>query len=418
MKAKEFQEKANTLKTPNQPTTHTVNSAIFLKALKETLIAYSFDFGGLLAGFVLAAQLNVFQLSQWAIAVYPAIVSAKGVIGGLLSGRLSTALHIGTVYPRFFGNTRSFYTLCAALTVITLATSIAMSLVSLVFGLLFWGITIADFLTILRVVVATMALGLLLTLVTVKVAFITFERGLDPDVIVYPIMSTAADVFITICYVLVLSLTYLSDFGQHMVSLVVLLQVALILYILPRNIHDKEFLKTIRESLLTMTLVAFIVNVTGTVLKRISIVVEERKEIYTVYPALIDMVGDVGSVVGSTATTKLALGLLRPYLSAMKNHAMQILSAWTASVMMFVLLAVSSLLINNIFTPYRLIGLASVLLVTNLIAVAAIVLVSFLVSIITFQRGLDPDNFVIPIESSLADSMTSIALLVGLILVE
>ena len=96
----------------------------------------------------------------------------------------------------------------------------------------------------------------------------------------------------------------------------------------------------------------------------------------------------------------------------------QILSAWTASVIMFVLLAVSSLLMNNTLTPFRLIGLASVLLVTNLIAVAVIVLVSFIVAIITFQRGLDPDNFVIPIESSLADSMTSIALLVGLILVE
>ncbi len=415
MKAKEFQEKADTLKTPNQRTTHTMNSATFLRTLKDTLIAYSFDFGGLLAGFVLATQLNVFQLSQWAIAIYPAIVSAKGVIGGLLSGRLSTALHIGTVYPRFFGNTRSFYALYAALTVITLATSVAMSLVSLVFGLLFWGITITDFLAILRVVVATMALGLFLTVVTVKVAFVTFLRGLDPDVVVYPIMSTTADIFITLCYVLVLNLTYLFDFGQHVISLIVLLHGVIILYILPRNIRDKEFLKTIRESLFTIILVAFIVNVTGTVLKRISILAEERKEIYTVYPALIDMVGDVGSVVGSTATTRLALGLLRPSLSAMRNHAMRILSAWTASVIMFVLLAVSSLLINNIFTPYGLVGLASVLLVTNLIAVAAIVLVSFIVAIITFQRGLDPDNFVIPIESSLADGMTSIALLVGLI---
>jgi len=54
--------------------------------------------------------------------------------------------------------------------------------------------------------------------------------------------------------------------------------------------------------------------------------------------------------------------------------------------------------------------------ITNIIAVAAIVLLSYGVAILTFQRGLDPDNFVIPLESSLADSMTSIALLVALIL--
>jgi len=50
-------------------------------------------------------------------------------------------------------------------------------------------------------------------------------------------------------------------------------------------------------------------------------------------------------------------------------------------------------------------------------AVTAIVLISYAVSILTFKKGLDPDNFVIPIESSLADSITSIALLVALFLV-
>lgn len=392
-----------------------MNSAFFLRATRDTLFAYSFDLGGLIAGFVVAAQLNVLQLSQWAIAVYPAIVSAKGVIGGLLSGRLSTALHVGTIYPRFLGNTRSFYVLCAAVAVMTLVTSVVMSLASLAFGLLFWRIVVADFLQVLRVVIATMALGLLLTPVTAKVAFISFEKGLDPDVVVYPIMSIVADVFVTLCYLIVLNLNYLTELGQHVVSLIAFLYGVIVLCILPWTIRHREFLKTLRESLLTVILVAFIVNVTGTVLKRISLVVEDRKEIYTAYPALIDMVGDVGSVVGSTATTKLALGLIRPSLAAMKNHSMQVLSAWVASVIMFIVIAASSLAMNGIFTFSGFMGLTSVLLMTNLIAVAAIILVSFVIAIAAYRRGLDPDNFVIPIESSLADSVTSVALLVGLI---
>lgn len=396
--------------------THAVNIRAFFKTLRETLVAYSFDIGGLLAGFIVASQLNVFQLSQWAIAVYPAIVSAKGVIGGLLSGRLSTALHVGTVYPRFLNNTKSFYNLCAAIVVMTLATSVVMSLVSLVFGILLWGATLTDFPAILRVVVATMALGLFLTLITIKVAFVTFERGLDPDVIVYPVMSTVADIFISSCYVLILNLDFLFDWGKYAVSLIGAAHVVILLSILPRKVKEREFAKTIKESLLTMMLVALIVNVTGTVLKSISAVVEDRREVYTVYPALIDMVGDVGSVVGSTATTKLALGLLRPTLSAMRSHAVRILSAWTASVIMFVLLATLSLFMNGIFASGVFLALTSTLLVANVIAVGAIVLVSFAISILTFKRGLDPDNFVIPIESSFADSMTSIALLVGLVL--
>ncbi len=397
--------------------TTTVNSNAFLKTFKETLIGYSFDLGGLFAGFMVASQLGIFQLLPWTIAVYPAIVSAKGVIGGLLSGRLSTALHLGTVYPRFLMNTKSFYKLIEALIVITMATSVGMSLFSLVFGSLFWGITFADFLAILSVVVATMALGLILSFITMKVAFVSFTKGLDPDIVVYPIMSTVADIFITICYIITLNLFFVFGYlGKWVIILIALAHLVLILYLIPRNIHDEGFVKTMRESLVTIIFVSFIVNITGTVLKRISVIVEGRKEIYTVYPALIDTVGDVGSVVGSTATTKLALGLLAPSFSSIRNHATNVLSAWAASIVIFVTLAVLSLTVNGIFTLYAFLGLVSVLLTANAIAVAAIVTVSYAISILAFQRGLDPDNFVIPIESSFADSMTSIALLVALVL--
>jgi len=397
--------------------TPTVNSRAFFRTLKEALIAYSFDVGGILAGFIVASQLSVFQRSPWAIAVYPAILSARGVISGLFSGRLSTALHIGTIYPRLFGNTKSFYKLFESVIVITLETSVAMSLVSVVFGSAFWGITFAYFSDILIIVMATMTLGLTLSLVTIAVAFVTFEKGLDPDVIVYPIMSTVADIFITICYVLTLNMFFHpSSIGKYAVVFLGILPVILTLYIFPRNIHEEEFVKTIKESFLTLILVAFIVNVTGTVLNRINAVAEGRREIYTVYPALIDTVGDVGSVVGSTATTKLALGLLKPSFSDMRSHATQIFGAWIASITMFVLFSALSLLMNSMLMFYTFLGFTSLLLTTNVIAVAVMVLISYAVSILTFQKGLDPDNFVIPIESSLADSITSIALLVALFL--
>jgi mgtE-like transporter len=384
--------------------------------LKETSLAYFFDIGGLFAGFMVASQLGVFRLSPWAIALYPAVVSAKGVIGGLLSGRLGTALHLGTVYPRFFKNTKSFYELVQALSVITLATSIAMSSISLVFGHLFWGITFADFPAILSVVVATMALGLVITLLTIKVAFISFKRGLDPDIVVYPIMSTTADITITLFYIAVLNLFFFGYLGQWVIVAIALVHVFLAFYILSKNLREIEFVKTVKESMMTLLFVAFVVNITGTVLKGIDRFVEGRKEIYTVYPALIDMIGDVGSVVGSTATTKLALGLLTPSFSSMRNHAKNIFSAWTASIIMFMVLAVLALSVNGIFSLSTFIGLVSLLLIANVIAVTVIVLVSFAISILTFKRGLDPDNFVIPIESSFADSITSLALLVALLL--
>ncbi|MBM4400553.1 MAG: hypothetical protein FJ045_01230 [Crenarchaeota archaeon] len=262
-----------------------------------------------------------------------------------------------------------------------------------------------------------MAIGLFLSLITMKVAFISFQKGLDPDIVVYPIMSTIADIFITFCYIAMLNVFFLGALGKWAIGAIGLAPVFLVLYILPKNRHEVEFIKTLKESMVTLLFVAFIVNVTGTVLKGIDNFVGGRKEIYTVYPALIDMIGDVGSVVGSTATTKLALGLLSPSFSSMRNHAKNIFSAWAASIIMFVALAVLSLSIHGLFSLLSFSRLISILLITNVIAVAAIVLLSYAVSILTFKRGLDPDNFVIPIESSFADSVTSVALLVALLLI-
>jgi mgtE-like transporter len=205
--------------------------------------------------------------------------------------------------------------------------------------------------------------------------------------------------------------------GSWIIAAIALAFGFLVLYILPKNMHDFVFIKTIKESMITMLLVAFVVNVTGTVLKQISYFVSDRKEIFTVYPALIDTIGDVGSVVGSTATTKLALGLLTPSLASMRSHAKNIFSAWSASLIVFVILAVLSLSINGVFSLPSFLNLISVLLIANVIAVTAIVLLSYSISILTFKKGLDPDNFVIPIESSFADSVTSIALLVALLLI-
>jgi mgtE-like transporter len=392
-------------------------SKSFMRLLKETSIAYVFDIGGLLAGFMVASQLGIFAKAEWVIAVYPAILSAKGVIGGLLSGRLSTALHLGTIHPRFFTNTKSFYKLLEALVVITLATSVAMSSIGIVFGTLFWGITFADFPAILSVVMATMAIGLLLSLITIKVSFVSFKRGLDPDIVVYPIMSTVADIFITLFYIGVISLFFAGYLGSWVIAAIALAFGFLVFYILPKNMHEVNFIKTIKESMTTLLIVAFVVNVTGTVLKQISYFVAERKEVFTVYPALIDTIGDVGSVVGSTATTKLALGLLTPSLASMRNHAKNIFSAWSASLMVFVILAILSLAINGVFSLPSFLSLISVLLIANVIAITAIVLLSYSISILTFKKGLDPDNFVIPIESSFADSITTIALLVALLLI-
>ncbi len=366
---------------------------------------------------MIALQLGIFHLSPWAIALYPAVISVKAVITGLLTGRLSTALHLGTIYPQYLGNTKAFYQLISAMIVVNLGTSVTISVIGILFGSLFWGITIADFSAILTVMVATLSLGLLITLITVEFTFISFRRSLDPETIVYPAVSTIANIVITFLYIAVLHLYFSGPDGRWAIILFGLINVFLVLFLIPMNIREKDFLQILKETVPTMLLIALLVNITGTLLEGISTLAGNQREVYTVYPAMIDMMGDAGLVVSSAATAKLTLGVLTPSFGAIKNDAKNILSAWTSTLMLFVVIGVIALALNGGFTLSAFTDLLLILLVSNVIAFAGIVLISFGISILTFKRGLDPDNFVIPINSSIADAITTVALFVALLII-
>lgn len=393
----------------------------FFGTLKQALVAYSFNICGVFAGTVVAFYLGLFLRVDypWVIAVYPGIISARGVIGGLLSGRLSTGLHIGTVRPQVFNNTKNFYLLLKAVVVLTLETSVAMSLVAFLFGVFLWGAKVVDLFAILGVIVATMTLALLVVSpLTMLVSFTSFKHGLDPDIVLYPVESTVSDVLITLCYIFILSLFFLPNFfGLVIIVLLCLVLTVFSIYFLYRNLKEREFGKTLKESFLTLIFVALIVNVTGSVLEKISRTIGARREIYTVYPALIDTIGDVGAFIGSTATTKLALGTLKPSLSSARNHLSEIASAWTASIIMFIIYSTLSLIIQGMLALNVFVHFTTLLLTANVLAASFIIAISWAVSVITFRRGLDPDNFVIPIESSMADSMTTISLFIALALI-
>lgn len=389
-----------------------------LKIFKEALAAYTFGIFGIIAGTIIFLQLNIFSISPWSIAAYPAILSARGIIGGLFSGRLSTGLHLGTIFPRIFKNTKDFHMLFNAVITLTLEVSVIMSVFSTFFGILFLGITPADFPNILAVISATMSLGLIIALVTASVSFVSFKHGLDPDVFLYPTVSAMSDVLITLSYIFVLTLFFSSNLlGQYFVVLLGFFLITLALHSLFRNLREKEFVKTLKESFVTLIFVAIIVSVTGTVLDRISASITGKNEVYIVYPALMANIGGVGAVVGSTATTKLAIGLLAASFSDMRKHSREIFCSWSASGIMFILFSFLSLSIHGTLTQRLFLRFTLLLLITNVIAVTAIVVISYAVAILTFKKGLDPDNFVIPVESVLADGITSIALLAALFLV-
>jgi len=386
------------------------------KTTGQSLLSLAFDLGGIIAGLTVAASLGLFLREPWIIVLYPGVISLRGVIGGLFAGRLSTGLHLGTIPASLSGsNTKRFYLLWGSTIVLTFESSLLLGLVAVFFRMVSASaLNILNVLTIFGTLFATMGLSILvISPLTIAIAFSSFKKGLDPDIIVYPIESTMADILVTICYLTVLNLL-LSGTGLIIVTLVCIVFTGFVLGIFYRSRGETEFLRTLKESFYMMVIVAIMVNITGYVLSTISEFVGQKPKIYVVYPAIIDTMGDVGAIVGSTATTKLALGSLDSSVRSIRNHRIQIAAAWIASAAMFTIYALISSLYRPPSSILEALTFLFLLLATNFFAGIIIIFISFSVAILTFQKGLDPDNFVIPLESSLADAITTVSLFVML----
>ena len=388
----------------------------FAKTTGQSLLALVFNLGGVIAGLTVATSLGLFLQEPWIIVLYPGIISLRGVIGGLFAGHLSTGLHLGTIPTNLFGkNTKKFHVLWSSVVVMTFESSILLGLVAVLFQAASPNsLNVFDVVAIFSTLIATMGLTILvISPLTIIVAFSSFKKGLDPDIIVYPIESTAADILVTLCYLAILNVR-LSGAGWLAIEAVCVIFIGVVLGIFYLNRKEASFLRTLKESFFMLVLVAFIVNITGSMLSSISEFVGQRPKVYLVYPALIDTIGDLGAIVGSTATTRLALGTLDSSLKAIKNHRTQIAAAWIASIVMFTLYSGISSLYQAPSNVFEVLRFVASLLATNILAAVFMIAVSFSIAILTFQRGLDPDNFVIPIESSLADAITTISLFVML----
>ena len=384
-----------------------------LKAnLGQSLFSLSFDMLGLLTGALFILYLSIDE-APWVIVLFPGILSIRGAVGGLFSGHLGTGLHLGTIKPVFTKNTKDFWTLLRVVITLALVSGVSVGAGTWVFGVFLWNATIVDFISLLAVIISTMFLSVVfVSPLTMLFSVFSFRRGLDPDVVVYPITSPVSDIINTGCYVLSLALFFMfSSFGRYLILFMDVIFISWVVYILIRNIGEAKFVATIREFLLTLIFVTLIVNVTGSLLHKIS-----GTRMRAVYPAIIATIGGVGSIIGSTATTKLALGLIKPSLSSIKEHINEIGGAWLASIMMFLVYAILSVLISGVNTLQELLTFTCQLLLTNVFAVAIMMFVAYAVAISTFRRGWNPDNFVIPVESSLADTVTTAAVLLALAL--
>jgi len=179
---------------------------------EATLALLILVLGDAVAGVALGKTTDLFLSIPGILILVPAIQEMRGNISGILSSRLSTALHLGSIHPKLRDNTIEFRDNVLATAVLSVLTPLGVGMIAFLFSRLFGfdkNVSLGVF--VLVSFCAGVLSGLLQTVLTILFAFVTYKRGLDPDTIVFPVLSSVEDM-ISI-FSLIVSVILVSRFG-------------------------------------------------------------------------------------------------------------------------------------------------------------------------------------------------------------
>ncbi|ACB07627.1 magnesium transporter [Candidatus Korarchaeum cryptofilum] len=366
--------------------------------LRDSMFSLSFDMGGLIAGGLLESFSGLALRTGWSIALYPIVLTGRGALNGIEAARISTGLHLGTVKPTFRGNTKYYYSILASMVTLSLLMSLLMGSLAFIFS----GATLEELPIILSTAISSQTIAIILIVPATSLAgHESFKRGLDPDAVVYPISSTVADIWATISYIIALTIAFGPSIINHIIASATVIFTLLVIVIFSR---EEEFRRTIRESFPTVASVTLISSISGFSLSSARKRIEETPGILTIYPAIIDTLGDCGAIFGSTSTTKLFTGLMEPSLSEISSRINELAQIWIAGLIYYFLYAIIGFSVGGSLRSF------AIPLLVYSILFPLISLFTFSLAIVAFRKGLNPDNFIIPLETTMTDTITTVML--------
>ncbi|MFW9942999.1 MAG: magnesium transporter [Candidatus Thorarchaeota archaeon] len=376
-----------------------------LKIFRESLVTLLFCLGGLIAGSILVTFLALVLIRPWIIIMYPLVLSTRGAINGVFCGKLGTGLQTRLIEPNFKKNTTYYYAIIAAIFTLSLISSLFASVITFLFSYFSYQITYYEFDKIFSTFIITKVLSVIITIPFAStLGFFTYKRGFDPDVFLYPISATIADIWTTISFILSLALIFWSGTYFALIHFFVISFIILIIFIAIVLRRHKEYWKTLKESFIMLLIVIPISAVSGVILSRISHYIRKSPGILAVYPSLTNTLGAAAAIFGSISTTKLALGFIQTKISEIKGEISDLLQIGSSVLIVYLLYSIISSVIDGDYTPFV------IIMLSFLILFPIVTGITFTIGIFTFTRSLDPDNFIIPFETTLTDFLLTLVL--------
>ncbi len=379
--------------------------AEYISQERDILIGLLVDILGVFAGFTATFLLPYQSRVGWILLIFPILLTVRGALNGAFCGRLTTSLHIGSILPSFLKNTEEYYSLIASILFLGVVNGFIATLVVAMFTRVYIQV-IVSLLVIPAVFIITSLFSIILTSLA---GFFTFKTGLDPDKIVYPVMSTINDIAIS---AILLGIIIFLQPWDILICILRGIPFFLVLIIpigcvISKFRKSTMFRKTIIEAYLGILFSLAMSSFAGMLLTLLEKKLGILPGVLAILPAIMDTNGDIGSIIVSTITTKLHLGELDPDdIRGISIMMLQLLALIIPPLMgVVVILAILGSLLTRL-SLVDTIFLSTTYLYVTMTASLIITVLSVMVAILTFRFGIDPDNVSIPILTATADLLT------------
>jgi mgtE-like transporter len=378
--------------------------------LQATPVVILTSIGELFAGSILGKMHERLDIIPGLIILVPAVMGLRGNIGTALGSRISASLHLGLVGRKFSFNKFNLSNIGAGFS-LSLAVSLVIGLfarfVCYVFGLP--SIPLVNMLLI--AILASAMASLVLIPFTVTLTYFAFNRRLDPDNIVAPIIGMVGDV-ITVAVVFVAADIVLRLRIDEAWSLLLIPAVPMIIKRMPSRYKLLNILKQSIPILFVCTMLGVLAG----------IYLHWQYEKFYLVPGLLILIpqiiakaGSIGGIFGARFSSGLHLGYVKPYRMndyMIKNFIGAVALAFIISPLVTLITKFGADLFGIPIVPIM------PLFFINLFAILTITLIVFFLDFFTaslsYKIKVDPSNSVIPFVTSLGDIVGTVILVLAI----
>ncbi|MDD3858412.1 MAG: magnesium transporter [Methanoculleus sp.] len=371
-----------------------------------------------IAGVYLGSAREVLALIPGLMVLLPSIIDMRGNIAGVLASRLSSSMHLGEFSIDFEEGTVLGDNVRASF-VITVLIAFVLGIFAYAASLLSGLPTVSITDLVLISVTSGFVSGLLVMGITLLIALISYRYGLDLDMIGAPTVTTSGDVvtlpILVLSAVFVMSLPPWARLALGVA--VVAVAVAVILYTRRRSEGIGTIVGENLSFLIPLSVFGTLAGLTYSLNLDALVTIAA---FLILIPPFTGILGSIGGILGSRLSTGMHTGELNPSFLPERGVVHHFIISYLYTLILLPLLALiahGAAVLMGLNSP-GLGMLVAISLAAGLVVMTLVNGVAYVTASLSFRYGLDPDNFGVPVITSLIDLIGAAALVtaIGLLL--